>query len=55
MNYLTCGDPNGTGLPPWAPVKEPGELLELGTEIAPRQEKNRELYGILDEMTGWED
>ena len=55
MNYLTCGDPNGTGLPLWAPVKEPGELLELGTEIAPRQEKNRELYGILDEMTGWED
>ena len=55
MNFLTCGDPNGPGLPLWAPVSEPGEIMELGDQIGPRQEENRRLYSLLDEMTGWKD
>ena len=55
MNFLICGDPNGAGLPQWAPVTKPGELMELGVQIGPAAEKNRALYDILDEMTGWEE
>ncbi len=54
VNYITCGDPNGEGLPLWARAEAPGTALELGDSVGPTQLPDAALFDILDRMTGWE-
>ena len=49
-NFITCGDPNGEGLPDFPQNTDSKNLLELGTEIRVIDEPYLALYGILDRM-----
>ena len=49
-NFITCGDPNGEGLPDFPQNTDSRKLLELGTEIRVIDEPYIALYGILDRM-----
>ena len=62
-NYMKTGDPNGEGLPEWS-AGDAGTLLEFGegtctagesgASVCPRPDPYISLYGILDEMYGWQ-
>ena len=49
-NFITCGDPNGEGLPDFPQNTDSKNLLELGTEIRVIDEPYLALYGILDRI-----
>ena len=49
-NFITCGNPNGEGLPDFPQNTDSKKLLELGTEISVIDEPYLALYGILDRM-----
>ena len=53
VNFLTCGDPNGEGLPVWAETAQPGRLMELGDSVGMREERGLALYEVFDDMYGW--
>ena len=52
-NFITCGDPNGPGLPGFARNTDSKKLHELGSEVAGIDEPYLALYEVLDRMQGW--
>lgn len=50
VNFAKKGDPNGPGLPAWPTYKagKGGQVMELGANIAVRDEPNRDRYELLD-------
>jgi para-nitrobenzyl esterase len=49
-NFAKTGDPNGSGLPPWAPYKSggAGQVMELGKQIGLQSELHRDRYEFFD-------
>lgn len=47
-NFVKYGDPNGDGLPAWAPSRGGETVQELGTKVAPAQDPYLSLYALLD-------
>ena len=54
-NFAISGDPNGEGLPLWEPSQEAGSVQVLGDQVGKETAPFLELYGILDEMVGFEE
>lgn len=54
VNFITCGDPNGEGLPIWERTERPGQIMELGDSVGMTEERGTALYEILDRFYGWE-
>ena len=54
VNFLTCGDPNGEGLPRWEPTEGPGQLMELGDHVGMTEERGAALYDVFDRLYGWQ-
>ncbi|MCR5079398.1 MAG: carboxylesterase family protein [Bacilli bacterium] len=50
-NFAKTGNPNGEGLPNWAPYTGKDEVLELGDKVFMREERYLKLYDILDSYT----
>jgi len=53
VNFITSGDPNGSGLPSWQPSESGTEVLELGSNTAMTEDPFLPLYPILDRLQGW--
>ena len=53
INFAKTGDPNGEGLPYWAPVtKENKQLIEFNTDVKMIDDPYTEIYKILDKYQG---
>ena len=50
-NFVKNGDPNGAGLPAWAPYTGAGDRVqELGAKVGPIADKYLKLYPIIEEF-----
>ena len=47
-NFVKYGDPNGDGLPTWAPYAVKGAVQELGENVGPIDDHYRPVYEILE-------
>jgi para-nitrobenzyl esterase len=54
VNFVTHGDPNGAGIPAWAPVQagETAELLRIDTQSVIVADAHRPRYQMLDTVLG---
>ena len=54
VNFVTHGDPNGAGIPAWAPVQagETAELLRIATQSVIVADAHRPRYQMLDTVLG---
>ena len=54
VNFVTHGNPNGAGIPAWAPVQagETAELLCIATQSVIVADAHRPRYQMLDTMLG---
>ena len=53
-NFIANGDPNGKDLPEWAAGTGDNRVLEFNDPVMPADAPYLALYGILDEMYGFE-
>jgi len=53
-NFVTRGDPNGSGLPPWQPSNagDSVQLMRFDVESAMEPDRHRARYLLLDELIG---
>ncbi|MCR5348366.1 MAG: carboxylesterase family protein [Bacilli bacterium] len=49
-NFAKTGDPNGTGLPTWAPYVAGGKVQELGENVGPIADRYKDIYPIIEEF-----
>ena len=53
-NFAAKGDPNGAGVPEWEQNPGSDRLMEFGVETRMIDEREHELFAVLDRMQGWE-
>ncbi|MCR5824588.1 MAG: carboxylesterase family protein [Lachnospiraceae bacterium] len=53
LNFAKTGDPNGEGLPTWEQNLSSSDVMEFGTNISMIEEREHELFAILDKWQGW--
>ena len=49
-NFAKTGDPNGEGLPEWAPYSENSTVMELGEHVGQIEDKYLALYDLIDQF-----
>lgn len=47
-NFAKTGNPNGEGVPTWAPYALGGQVQELGTNVGPIEDRYKALYPIIE-------
>ena len=52
-NFIKTGDPNSAGLPEWKQNLSSDSLMEFGDKTAMINEKEHELFAVLDRFDGW--
>ncbi len=53
-SFAADGDPNAAGLPEWSQNKDSGSLMQFGDTTKMIDEREHELFALLDKMDGWE-
>ncbi len=52
-NFITAGDPNGSGLPRWERSSGNGKVLNLDSQISVQDAPYQDAYKVLDDMYGF--
>ena len=52
--FITGGNPNGDGLPEWTQNTGSDTLMHFGDTTEMTDEREHELFAILDRMDGWQ-